>query len=70
MRKIYEISLWLQEEKPVWCNSRSMGARVELLLQVGDPHLYFLVKFHDLICYYVICELPNVGYYGRGGNFV
>jgi len=30
---------------------RSKGARVELLLQVSDLHLYFLVKFHDLICY-------------------
>jgi len=32
-----------------WCSSRE--ARVELLLQVGDLHLCFLVKFHDLICY-------------------
>jgi hypothetical protein len=24
---------------------------VELLLQIGDPHLCFLVIFHDLICY-------------------
>ena len=54
MRKIYEISLWLQEGPPKWCNS-NRGAQVELLLQVGDPYLYFLVKFHDLICYW--CEM-------------
>jgi hypothetical protein len=55
MRKIYEINLWLQEEPPKWCCNNSKGAWVELLLQVGDPHLYFLVKFHDLICYW--CEM-------------
>jgi hypothetical protein len=53
--KIYEMSLWLQEGPPVWCNSSSRGAQVELLLQVGDPHLYFLIKFHDLICYW--CDM-------------
>jgi hypothetical protein len=40
-----------QEEPHALCSSNSRGARVELLLQVGEPHLYFLVKFHDLICY-------------------
>ena len=43
----------------MWCNS-SRGARVELLLQVGDSHLCFLVKFHDLIYFDVKCELLNV----------
>jgi hypothetical protein len=55
MRKIYEINLWLQEGPPKWCCNNSKGAWVELLLQVGDPHIYFLVKFHDLICYW--CEM-------------
>jgi len=41
MRKIYEMSLWLQEGPLVWCNNSNMGARVELLLQVGDFHLPF-----------------------------
>jgi hypothetical protein len=41
MRKIYEMSLWLQEGPPVWYNSSNRGARVELLLQVGDFHLPF-----------------------------
>jgi hypothetical protein len=49
MRKIYEMSLWLQEGPPVWCNN-TRGARVELLLQVGDPYLSFLIKFKNLIC--------------------
>jgi hypothetical protein len=35
----------------VLCSGSSRGARVELLLQVGDSYLYFLVKFYDLICY-------------------
>jgi hypothetical protein len=69
MRKIYEINLWLQEGPPEWCCSSSRGARIELLLQVGDPHLYFLVKFHDLICYWckmriiecwILCERRKV----------
>jgi hypothetical protein len=50
----------LQEGPQAWCNSSSRGARVELLLQVGESHLYFLVKFHDLICYQ--CEIWNVNY--------
>jgi len=45
----------LQEGPQTWCNSSNMGARVKLLLQVGDPHLYFLVKFYNLICYW--CEM-------------
>jgi len=45
----------LQEGPQAWCNSSSRGAWVELLLQVGDPYLYFLVKFYDLICYW--CEM-------------
>jgi hypothetical protein len=51
----------LQEGPQAWCNSSSKGARVELLLQVGESHLYILVKFHDLI--YITdmkCELLNV----------
>jgi len=51
----------LQERPQAWCNSSSKGARVELLLQVGESHLYLLVKFYDLI--YIIdvkCELLNV----------
>jgi len=39
----------LQEGPQAWCNSSSKGALVELLLQVGESHLYLLVKFHDLI---------------------
>ena len=54
MRKNYEMSLWLQEGTLVSCNS-SRGAQVELLLQIGVPHLYFLIKFHDLICYW--CDM-------------
>jgi hypothetical protein len=37
-------------EGPQACCSNSRGAQVELLLQVGDPHLSFLVKFKNLIC--------------------
>jgi hypothetical protein len=44
-----------QEGPHALCNGSSRGARVELLLQVGDPHLYFLVKFYDLICYW--CDM-------------
>ena len=51
MRKNYEISLWLQEGPQAWCsNNNNREARVELLLQVGDPHLSFLDKFKNLIC--------------------
>jgi hypothetical protein len=39
----------LQEGPQALCKSSSRGARVELLLQVGESHLYLLVKFHDLI---------------------
>jgi hypothetical protein len=39
-----------QKGPQMWCNS-SRGARIEFLLQVGDSYLFFLVKFHDLICY-------------------
>jgi hypothetical protein len=50
-----------QEGPQAWCNSSSRGARVELLLQVGESHLYLLVKFHDLIYFTdVKCELLNV----------
>jgi hypothetical protein len=45
----------LQEGPQAWCNSNSRGAQVELLLHVGESHLYFLVKFHDLI--YYRCEM-------------
>jgi hypothetical protein len=45
----------------VWCNSSSRVARVELLLQVGESHIYLLVKFHDLIYITdVKCGLLNV----------
>ena len=44
MRNIYEMSLGLQEGPLVWCNSNNRGARVELLLQVGDFHLPFNVE--------------------------
>jgi hypothetical protein len=45
----------------VWCKNSSRGARVELLLQVGESHLYLVVKFHDLIYITdVKCELLNV----------
>ena len=51
----------LQDGPQVWCNSSSKGARVELLLQVGESHLYLLRKFHVLIYITdVKCELPNV----------
>jgi len=51
----------LQEGPQAWCNSSSMGARVELLLQVGESHIYLLVKFHDLIYITdVKCDLLNV----------
>ena len=33
----------------MWCNSSNRGAQVELLLQVGESHLYLLVKFRDLL---------------------
>jgi len=57
MRRTYD----LQEGSQAWCNNSSKGARVELLLQVGESHLYLLVKFHDLIYItYVKCELLNV----------
>jgi hypothetical protein len=41
----------------VWYSS-SRGARVELLLQVVESHLYFLVNF--MIYLYYQCELLNV----------
>jgi hypothetical protein len=44
-----------QERPQALCSGSNRGARVELLLQVGDLHLYFLVKFYDLICYW--CEM-------------
>jgi len=44
-----------QEGPQALCSGSSRGARVELLLQVGDPNLYFLVKLHDLICYW--CDM-------------
>jgi hypothetical protein len=47
--------MWLQEGPQAWCRSSSRGARVELLLQVGGLHLWFLVKFHNLICYW--CDM-------------
>jgi len=51
----------LQEGPQAWCNNNNEGARVELLLQVGESHLYLLVKFHDLIYITdVKCELLNV----------
>jgi hypothetical protein len=51
----------LQEGPQAWRNSSTKGARVELLLQVGESHLYLLVKFHDLIYITdVKCELLNV----------
>jgi hypothetical protein len=40
-----------QEEPQALCSSSNTGAQVELLLQVSEPHLYFVVKLHDLICY-------------------
>jgi hypothetical protein len=40
-----------QEEPQALCSSSNRGAQVELLLQVSEPHLYFVVKLHDLICY-------------------
>ena len=36
-----------------------MGAQVKLLLEVGDSHLCFLVKFHDLIYFDVKCEITE-----------
>jgi len=55
-----EDNLWdyacdYQEGPQALCNGSNRGARVKLLLQVGDPLLYFLVKFHDLVCYW--CEM-------------
>jgi hypothetical protein len=44
-----------QEEPQALCSSSNRGAQVELLLQVSEPHLYFVVKLHDLICYW--CEM-------------
>ena len=44
-----------QEGPQVFCSGINRGAQVELLLQVGDPHLYFLVKLYDLICYW--CDM-------------
>ena len=41
-----------QEGPQAWCSSR--GARVELLLQVGESHLYFLVnsmRYHKYMLY-------------------
>ena len=62
MKKIYEMSMWLQEGPPMWCNSSIRGAQIELLLQVGDPHLYFLVKFHDLmlLIWYVDYQMLDI----------
>jgi hypothetical protein len=50
---------------------QQQGARVELLLQVGESHLYLLVKFHDLIYITdVKCELLNVCVFKGKGYYV
>jgi hypothetical protein len=46
----------LQEGPQAWCNNSSRGARVELLLHVGESHLYLLRKFHVFNIYY-LCEM-------------
>jgi len=52
---LIEDNLWdmsvITEGPQAWCSNSNKGARVELLLQVGDPHLSLLIKFNDLICY-------------------
>jgi hypothetical protein len=62
-----------REGPQAWCSSNK-GARVELLLQVGESHLYFLVNSMIYLCYQcemritecmciqgenLLCELPN-----------
>jgi hypothetical protein len=42
------------EGPQAWCSS-SKGARVELLLQVGESHLYFLIN--SMIYLYYQCEM-------------
>jgi len=43
-----------REGPQAWCSS-NRGARVELLLQVGESHLYFLVN--SMIYLYYQCEM-------------
>jgi hypothetical protein len=42
---------------------------VELLLQIGDPHLCFLVIFHDLICYWGEMWINEFIYYVKEWKF-
>jgi hypothetical protein len=55
VRKNYEINLWIAGEGPqAWCSS-SRGARVELLLQISESHLYFPVN--SMIYLHYQCEM-------------
>jgi len=70
-RKFMRWTCDLQEGPHAWCNSSGRGARVELLLEVGESHLYLLVKFHDLIYITdVKCELLNVYVFKGKGYYV